>query len=100
MLHFLEGETGRPWEVGEFCPATEADVDALDPRQVLETGWHDGVVPIGNPWQPGTGPLARFGWRFLSEKTVRNHVSSIFAELGVTDRASAVARARDAGLCA
>jgi DNA-binding NarL/FixJ family response regulator len=35
---------------------------------------------------------------FLSEKTVRNHVSSIFAKLGVTDRASAVARARDAGL--
>lgn len=31
---------------------------------------------------------------FLSEKTVRNHVSSIFAKLGVTDRASAVARAR------
>lgn len=35
---------------------------------------------------------------FLSEKTVRNHVSSIFAKLGVTDRAAAVARARDAGL--
>ena len=35
---------------------------------------------------------------FLSEKTVRNHVSSIFAKLGVADRASAVARARDAGL--
>jgi DNA-binding NarL/FixJ family response regulator len=35
---------------------------------------------------------------FLSEKTVRNHVSSIFSKLGVTDRASAVARARDAGL--
>jgi DNA-binding CsgD family transcriptional regulator len=34
---------------------------------------------------------------FLSEKTVRNHVSSIFAKLGVTDRAAAVARARDAG---
>ena len=35
---------------------------------------------------------------FLSEKTVRNHVSSIFTKLGVTDRAAAVARARDAGL--
>jgi DNA-binding NarL/FixJ family response regulator len=35
---------------------------------------------------------------FLSEKTVRNHVTSIFAKLGVTDRAQAVARARDAGL--
>jgi DNA-binding NarL/FixJ family response regulator len=35
---------------------------------------------------------------YLSEKTVRNHVSSIFTKLGVTDRAQAVARARDAGL--
>ena len=35
---------------------------------------------------------------FLSEKTVRNHVSNIFTKLGVTDRAQAVARARDAGL--
>ncbi|MBB2914670.1 DNA-binding NarL/FixJ family response regulator [Streptosporangium becharense] len=35
---------------------------------------------------------------FLSEKTVRNHVSNIFAKLGVGDRAAAVARARDAGL--
>ncbi|GLW20638.1 response regulator [Microbispora triticiradicis] len=34
----------------------------------------------------------------LSEKTVRNHVSNIFAKLGVSDRAAAVARARDAGL--
>ncbi len=34
----------------------------------------------------------------LSEKTVRNHVSNIFAKLHVTDRSAAVARARDAGL--
>lgn len=32
---------------------------------------------------------------YLSEKTVRNHVSNIFAKLGVSDRAAAVARARD-----
>jgi hypothetical protein len=64
MLRFLEGECGRPWEVGEFDPAAEADVDALDARQVLETGWHDCVVPIDNPWLPGTGPLAPFGSTF------------------------------------
>ncbi|GAA3153112.1 response regulator transcription factor [Nonomuraea roseoviolacea] len=34
----------------------------------------------------------------LSEKTVRNHVSNIFAKLNVSDRSAAVARARDAGL--
>ena len=35
---------------------------------------------------------------FLSEQTVRNHVTSVFAKLGVRDRAEAVVRAREAGL--
>jgi DNA-binding NarL/FixJ family response regulator len=34
----------------------------------------------------------------LSEKTVRNNVSSIFTKLQVTDRPAAIVRARDAGL--
>jgi DNA-binding NarL/FixJ family response regulator len=34
----------------------------------------------------------------VSEKTVRNHVSNVFAKLHVTGRAQAVARAKDAGL--
>ncbi len=34
----------------------------------------------------------------LSEKTVRNHVSNIFAKLQVADRAEAISRAREAGL--
>ncbi|MGH2735789.1 MAG: response regulator [Actinomycetota bacterium] len=34
----------------------------------------------------------------LSEKTVRNHVSNIFAKLQVADRAEAIVRAREAGL--
>jgi DNA-binding NarL/FixJ family response regulator len=34
----------------------------------------------------------------LSQKTVRNHVSNIFAKLQVADRAEAIIRARDAGL--
>jgi DNA-binding NarL/FixJ family response regulator len=37
------------------------------------------------------------GRLFLSEKTVRNYVSALFTKLGVTDRAAAVAKARDAG---
>lgn len=35
---------------------------------------------------------------FLSPKTVRNHVSAIFAKLQVADRAEAIVRAREAGL--
>jgi DNA-binding NarL/FixJ family response regulator len=34
----------------------------------------------------------------LSPKTVRNQVSTIFSKLGVTDRAEAIIRAREAGL--
>ena len=34
----------------------------------------------------------------LSDKTVRNYVSSIFAKLGVRDRAQAIVRARQAGV--
>lgn len=34
----------------------------------------------------------------VSDKTVRNHVSNVFAKLQVGDRATAVARARDAGM--
>jgi len=34
----------------------------------------------------------------ISAKTVRNHVSNIFAKLQVTDRAQAIIRAREAGL--
>lgn len=35
---------------------------------------------------------------FLSPKTVRNHVSNVFAKLQVADRAQAIVVARDAGL--
>ena len=35
---------------------------------------------------------------FISDKTVRNHVSSLFAKLDVPDRAEAIRRARRAGL--
>lgn len=35
---------------------------------------------------------------FLSPKTVRNHVSSVFTKLQVADRAQAIVRARTAGL--
>ena len=35
---------------------------------------------------------------FLSPKTVRNHISSIFAKLQVADRSQAIVRAREAGL--
>jgi pimeloyl-ACP methyl ester carboxylesterase/DNA-binding CsgD family transcriptional regulator len=38
------------------------------------------------------------GRLFRSEKTVRNHITSIFSKLGVANRAQAIVRARRAGL--
>jgi DNA-binding NarL/FixJ family response regulator len=35
---------------------------------------------------------------YISEKTVRNHVSNLFTKLQVADRAHAIVRARSAGL--
>jgi DNA-binding NarL/FixJ family response regulator len=35
---------------------------------------------------------------YVSPKTVRNHISSVFTKLQVTDRAQAIVRAREAGL--
>ncbi|MET9395330.1 response regulator transcription factor [Streptomyces sp. NPDC006624] len=35
---------------------------------------------------------------FIADKTVRNHVGSVFSKLQVRDRAAAIVRARDAGL--
>ncbi len=34
----------------------------------------------------------------LADKTVRNHVSNVFAKLRVLDRSQAIIRAREAGL--
>ena len=36
---------------------------------------------------------------FISEKTVRNHLTNIFEKLGVDSRARAIVLARDRGLC-
>ena len=38
------------------------------------------------------------GRLFLSPNTVRNHISRVFAKLGVSSRAQAIVRAREAGL--
>lgn len=55
-------------------------------REVLE------LIAAGRNNQEISGEL------YLSLKTVRNYVSSIFAKLQVADRAQAIVRAREAGL--
>jgi pimeloyl-ACP methyl ester carboxylesterase/DNA-binding CsgD family transcriptional regulator len=79
-------------EVRAFLPATGAGDEAagfphLTPRErdLLE------LIAQG---RDNAQVAATLG---LSEKTVRNHITSIFAKLGVENRAQAIVHARDAG---
>lgn len=46
----FDGED-RPWASGELVPIRTAAVDALDAAAVLEEGWADSLVPMGeNPY--------------------------------------------------
>ena len=64
------------------------------PFPTLSTREHDilGLIAAGDS---NATIAARLG---LSEKTVRNNVSNIFTKLRVADRATAIVRARNAGL--
>ncbi len=55
---------------------------------------HD-VLDLIAAGESNTAIAGRLG---LSEKTIRNNVSAIFAKLQVSDRPAAIVRARDAGL--
>ena len=46
----------------------------------------------------GLGNAAIAHRLYLAPKTVRNNISTIFAKLGVADRAEAIVRARSAGI--
>ncbi len=78
MGHFFTA--GREGEAHPFPELTTRERDVLD---LLADGLANGVI------------AERLG---LSEKTVRNNVSNIFAKLLVADRAAAVAKARSSGL--
>lgn len=77
LNRFLAGGTALP---GPFPDLTSRERDIL---MLMAAGANNAAI------------AARLG---LSEKTVRNNVSNVFAKLQVTDRAAAVAKARDAGL--
>jgi DNA-binding NarL/FixJ family response regulator len=77
MRLFAAGAVGRAVPFGEL---TEREREVLD------------HLAAGR----SNGDIARR--TFLSEKTVRNYVSSIFTKIGVADRAEAIVRARAAGL--
>ncbi len=76
----LTGPGGEPGDRGLLPMLTDREVEVLD------------LVARGR----SNGEIARR--LFLSEKTVRNHLSHILAKLGLSSRAEAVAAARDVGL--
>lgn len=75
-----------------FSPPRHTDVETAFPqltareREVLE------LIAQGKNNQDIADGL------YLSSKTVRNHISNVFAKLQVADRAQAIIRAREAGL--
>ncbi|WP_082104454.1 response regulator [Demequina soli] len=77
VAHFATGAGSR---VAAFPQLTDRE------RQVLE------LIAAGK----GNAAIAHD--LMISLKTVRNHVSAIFAKLQVSDRAAAIVRAREAGL--
>jgi DNA-binding NarL/FixJ family response regulator len=78
MAYFASGRTGP--ELAPFPELTEREREVLD---MVARGLTNAAI-------------ARE--LVVSDKTVRNHVSNVFAKLHVAGRAEAVARARDAGL--
>jgi len=73
--------TGAGRRAGQPFPTlTDREIEILD------------LIAAGLP----NGVIARR--LVLSDKTVRNHISNIFAKLQITDRSVAIVRAREAGL--
>ena len=89
----LEDEPAwRVWfdEVNAFLPGARAEAAAfpnLTPRERDIVEW----IARGSDNAQVAAQLA------LSEKTVRNHITSIFAKLEVENRSQAIVLARDAG---
>jgi DNA-binding NarL/FixJ family response regulator len=80
VLALFSGGTGSSARVVPFPQLTDRELEVLD------------LVARGLP----NAAVARK--LFLSEKTIRNSVSTIFTKLGVSSRAELIARARDAGV--
>jgi DNA-binding NarL/FixJ family response regulator len=73
-------ESSQRFTAGAFPELTRRERDVLD---LLAAGKRNSAI---------AGELS------LSEKTVRNHLSSILTKLQVADRSAAIVRAREAGL--
>lgn len=85
------------WAV--FSPAFSEELPAIvsgtNPRFANLTARENEILDLLAAGMSNSAIARRLG---LAAKTISNHVSSIFAKLGVADRAAAIDLARDAGL--
>jgi len=109
--YLLKG-TGRA-EIGAALAAVAAGATYLGPGASLSALTAPGQARVASPSFPtlsarevevlalvarGLSNAAIASRLVLSDKTVRNHVSNVLTKIGASDRAAAVAAARDAGL--
>jgi hypothetical protein len=64
VLRPMDRDERRPWDEGELSPVTEADVDALNPVQILARVWEGTLAPAAATMPGGLGMLAPFGPAF------------------------------------
>lgn len=75
-----------------------AEIARLGPRSTVDAGLSDREAEVLRRLAHGASNKQIAASLFLSEGTVKNHVTSIFAKLGVADRTQAALRARELGL--
>ncbi len=85
---FLGWQRGAPMRRAADRPADDEDLAALTEREREILGLVAG----------GANNQAIADQLFISEKTVRNHLTAIFDKIGVTSRSQAIVFARDRGV--
>ena len=97
----LEDEPG--WQ--EFKNVFTRHVPGSAAPARRDTAARERIGQLSNREQKILGEIAKglnnreiAGGLFISEKTVRNHITSIFDKLGVASRAQAIVMAKEAGL--
>ena len=97
----LEDEPG--WQEFRKVFAQQVPGAAASPRR--STDARERIAQLSNREQKILGEIAKglnnreiADGLFISEKTVRNHITSVFDKLGVSSRAQAIVMAKEAGL--
>jgi DNA-binding NarL/FixJ family response regulator len=88
MAHFFQEVSAEDESAGSLVKPDDSDLSELSERErelldLIAAGYNNAEIAQK---------------LFISPKTVRNHITSIFSKLQVADRAKAIRRARKSGL--